>query len=384
MRLFDKVKNISEGIKAPQAGQTLKKSDKATEAKAAEIKAKYKAANKPATSISYDAGVQTTPSNAKNFIAKMKEIKEKAKLGKAQGVPEGADPATHERCVKEVKAKGHDKASAFAICNAAGAGLKKGDVVEFPKKSKQSTIDNLALEGRQNGLAKMKAMMEAAKKKKTEESLQKGYKKDENGNLVYEKDAPVKNAPAATISYGSSGIDKIDIHSKANPAQNWKRDWNSKTVDQKNKLKNKLAQQRATGQKQPSLPPLPKQKTALETIKENQAKKSGDMALPPPAMPPKPDLMKDNQPHPANSPEDKAHDIVEEHQSLKDALSVLSSSDKMKSMFAHLRELKDKKNLRDKENQMVGQEPELSKKSSWMKKCSEIMKKNKWNPTLDY
>ena len=38
-------------------------------------------------------------------------------LNKKQGVPEGADPAVHERCVKKVKAKGHDKESAFAICN---------------------------------------------------------------------------------------------------------------------------------------------------------------------------------------------------------------------------------------------------------------------------
>lgn len=49
------------------------------------------------------------------------------KLEKKQGVPEGADPATHERCVKDVKAEGHDKSSAFAICNASGAGMKKAD-----------------------------------------------------------------------------------------------------------------------------------------------------------------------------------------------------------------------------------------------------------------
>ena len=46
-------------------------------------------------------------------------------LNKKQGVPEEADPATHERCVKKVKAKGHDKGSAFAICNEAKAGQKE-------------------------------------------------------------------------------------------------------------------------------------------------------------------------------------------------------------------------------------------------------------------
>jgi hypothetical protein len=53
-------------------------------------------------------------------------IMNKAKMQKKQGVPEEADPEVHERCVKKVKAKGHDKESAFAICNEAKAG--QGDV----------------------------------------------------------------------------------------------------------------------------------------------------------------------------------------------------------------------------------------------------------------
>jgi len=56
--------------------------------------------------------------------AKDYAIKRKT-LNKKQGVPEGADPATHERCVKKVKAKGHDKSSAYAICNEVKAGVKK-------------------------------------------------------------------------------------------------------------------------------------------------------------------------------------------------------------------------------------------------------------------
>ena len=38
-------------------------------------------------------------------------------LKKKQGVPEGVDPAKHERCVMDVKADGKDKSSAYAICN---------------------------------------------------------------------------------------------------------------------------------------------------------------------------------------------------------------------------------------------------------------------------
>jgi len=40
-----------------------------------------------------------------------------AVLAKKRGVPKGVDPAKHEKCVKDVKSKGKDKSSAFAICN---------------------------------------------------------------------------------------------------------------------------------------------------------------------------------------------------------------------------------------------------------------------------
>lgn len=52
-------------------------------------------------------------------------------LNKKQGVPEGADPVVHERCVKKVKKKGNSKSSSFAICNAAKAGedVKKSEEV---------------------------------------------------------------------------------------------------------------------------------------------------------------------------------------------------------------------------------------------------------------
>jgi uncharacterized alkaline shock family protein YloU len=63
------------------------------------------------------------------------------KLAKKQGVPKGADPATHERCVQHLKDQGHDKASAFAICNAAGAGMKKSEDDEWKDKMKGGKAD---------------------------------------------------------------------------------------------------------------------------------------------------------------------------------------------------------------------------------------------------
>lgn len=58
-------------------------------------------------------------------------ILNKAKMEKKQGVPEGADPEVHERCVKKVKEKGHSKESSFAICNEAKAGqdVKKNEEI---------------------------------------------------------------------------------------------------------------------------------------------------------------------------------------------------------------------------------------------------------------
>lgn len=53
------------------------------------------------------------------------------KFYKKQGVPEGVDPDKHERCVKDVKSKGHDKSSAYAICNSSLN--KDAKVINFPK-----------------------------------------------------------------------------------------------------------------------------------------------------------------------------------------------------------------------------------------------------------
>jgi hypothetical protein len=67
-------------------------------------------------------------------------------------------------------------------------------------------------------------------------------------------------------------------------------------------------------------------------------------------------LLKDDQPHPANSPEDKAHDVKEENESLKQALSLLDTPEKRSKMLEHLRSLQEEADLRSPENQEVGQE----------------------------
>lgn len=54
----------------------------------------------------------------------------KSLLAKKQGVPEGVSPSKQERCVQDVKKKGHDKVSAIKICNAS---LQKGE--EHPHDS---------------------------------------------------------------------------------------------------------------------------------------------------------------------------------------------------------------------------------------------------------
>lgn len=48
-------------------------------------------------------------------------------------------------------------------------------------------------------------------------------------------------------------------------------------------------------------------------------------------------MVKDDKPHPPGSPEDKAHDIVEEHEPIKEAVQDLGSHPAIKKMFEHLR-----------------------------------------------
>lgn len=79
----------------------------------------------------------------------------------------------------------------------------------------------------------------------------------------------------------------------------------------------------------------------------------GEMKQMPKPNLPKSEMVKDDMPHEAGSPEDSAHDVVEEHSSLQDELADLTPEEQAE-MLAHLRMLKDKRELRSPENQAVG------------------------------
>jgi hypothetical protein len=66
-------------------------------------------------------------------------------------------------------------------------------------------------------------------------------------------------------------------------------------------------------------------------------------------------VKKDDAPHEPGSPEDSAHDVVEEGSSLKDEIESLSSEDR-DDMLRHLRSLKDKKKHRSEENRKAGED----------------------------
>ena len=65
-------------------------------------------------------------------------LESKEDLKKKKGVPEGVDPAKQERCVKDVKAQGKDKSSAFAICNAS---MKKSDINDLVEESYEPEVE---------------------------------------------------------------------------------------------------------------------------------------------------------------------------------------------------------------------------------------------------
>lgn len=67
-------------------------------------------------------------------------------------------------------------------------------------------------------------------------------------------------------------------------------------------------------------------------------------------------LSKDDMPHAPNTPEDKAHDVIEEDESIKQALAILDTPEKRAKMLEHLRSLSDESQQRSPENQDAGQE----------------------------
>lgn len=68
-----------------------------------------------------------------------------------------------------------------------------------------------------------------------------------------------------------------------------------------------------------------------KTLREKQAKERAEKEVK------KDEMMKDDQPHPPGSPDDKAHDVIEEHEPLQQALQVLPLAAMKEQFFAHLR-----------------------------------------------
>lgn len=92
--------------------------------------------------------------------------------------------------------------------------------------------------------------------------------------------------------------------------------------------------------------------------KEHERVLSDLKSMPKPNLPKSEEMSKDDMPHEPNSPEDKAHDIVEEGDSIQQALAILDTPEKQKQMFEHLRTLVEQSEHRSEENQEVGQESE--------------------------
>lgn len=81
-------------------------------------------------------------------------------LEKKQGVPKDADSETHERCVVHMKDKGHDKSSAFAICNEAKAGVKKNVNMSY-----EGEPNSMVKDGDEVNMSKKKEMKKSASEK---------------------------------------------------------------------------------------------------------------------------------------------------------------------------------------------------------------------------
>lgn len=102
----------------------------------------------------------------------------------------------------------------------------------------------------------------------------------------------------------------------------------------------------------------------LEGAKSTHKKKLAELkAMPKPNLPKSEGMYKDDMPHIAGSPEDSAHDVVEEHASLQEKIADLTPEERAE-MLAHLRTLKDRRNLRSAKNQAVGMNKSL-KSGKW-------------------
>lgn len=105
----------------------------------------------------------STPSDVK-----VPAILKSEDLEKKQGVPKGADPAVHEKCVNDVKAQGQDKSSAYAICNASGAGMKKAEDCAYSDEN--SGEEPLMKDKKAKAKEKVTGMIKRMQERKMEKS----------------------------------------------------------------------------------------------------------------------------------------------------------------------------------------------------------------------
>lgn len=122
-----------------------------------------------------------------------------------------------------------------------------------------------------------------------------------------------------------------------------------KKVDPKTKLPGILFQKKAA-------PGVDEKKfdSCVEQVKEKQGDKVNPYAICNAALK-KRGMCKDDRPHPVGSPEERAHAVVEQGASLKDAIHDLKAQNgnKLKRFFEHLKTLKDKSQHRSPENVLI-------------------------------
>jgi CCR4-NOT transcriptional regulation complex NOT5 subunit len=89
-------------------------------------------------------------------------------------------------------------------------------------------------------------------------------------------------------------------------------------------------------------------------------------------------MKKDDMPHAPNTPQDKAHDVSENDDSLNHALKILDTPEKQKAMLDHLRTLHEQSQQRSPENQASGQpapaQPPQMEKAEVIKLAKELIK----------
>lgn len=109
---------------------------------------------------------------------------------------------------------------------------------------------------------------------------------------------------------------------------------------------------------------MPKPNLPKSELAQGAAPQTGDTA----------EMVKDDMPHEPNSPEDKAHDVVEEGEHIKHALAILDTPEKQKQMLEHLRSLVEQSDLRSPENEEAGKAPKEKKEEKPEEKVEEIAK----------